>query len=95
MGCCDALEDANKKIAELEQQVARLSGLANCGTAENFLKCSDEVKREYFAGFIRESSRRKELEQQIKTERLRLAACGSAALGYFDGCRDENADAKS
>ena len=49
--------DLQNRIAELEQQVARLSGLADCGTAHSFLQCSDDVKREYFAGFLRESTR--------------------------------------
>lgn len=26
---------------------------------------------------------------ELETERMRLAACGVAALGYFDGCKDE------
>jgi hypothetical protein len=29
------------------------------------------------------------LRQQLETERMRLAACGCAALGYFNGCADE------
>lgn len=29
------------------------------------------------------------LRQQLETERMRLAACGVAALGYFNGCADE------
>ena len=29
------------------------------------------------------------LKANLETERLRLAACGVAALGYFDGCKDE------
>ena len=29
------------------------------------------------------------LRQQLETERIRLAACGCAALGYFNGCADE------
>ena len=29
------------------------------------------------------------LRAQLETERMRLAACGTAALGYFDGCNDE------
>jgi ribosome-binding protein aMBF1 (putative translation factor) len=31
----------------------------------------------------------KELEDSLETERLRLAACGTAALGYFEGCKEE------
>ena len=30
-----------------------------------------------------------ELKEHLETERIRLAACGVAALGYFDGCKDE------
>jgi hypothetical protein len=29
------------------------------------------------------------LEKELERERRRLAACGTAALGYFDGCKDE------
>jgi len=35
------------------------------------------------------ADRIEELERQLETERIRLAACGAAALGYFDGCKDE------
>lgn len=30
-----------------------------------------------------------ELERELETERMRLSACGTAALGYYDGCADE------
>ena len=30
-----------------------------------------------------------ELERELETERMRLAACGTAALGYYDWCADE------
>jgi hypothetical protein len=30
-----------------------------------------------------------ELKTELERERIRLAACGSAALGYYDGCKDE------
>ena len=29
------------------------------------------------------------LERELENERMRLAACGTAALGYYDGCADE------
>lgn len=29
------------------------------------------------------------LREELETERMRLAGCGVAALGYFDGCCDE------
>jgi len=31
----------------------------------------------------------RQLEEELERERLRLAACGVAALGYFDGCKPE------
>lgn len=31
----------------------------------------------------------KELQNELERERMRLAACGTAALGYFEGCCDE------
>lgn len=30
-----------------------------------------------------------ELEKELERERMRLAACSAAALGYFEGCCDE------
>lgn len=33
-------------------------------------------------------ARIEKLETELETERMRLAACGTAALGYFDGCAD-------
>lgn len=42
------------------------------------------------AGLLSSQAERiKELESECEVERLRLAACGVAALGYFDGCKDE------
>lgn len=38
---------------------------------------------------IERADRIEALEQELETERMRLAACGVAALGYFDGCKDE------
>ncbi len=31
----------------------------------------------------------RELETELETERMRLSACGVAALGYFTDCKDE------
>ena len=31
----------------------------------------------------------KELEAELETERMRLAGCDVAAIGYFDGCKEE------
>ncbi len=36
-----------------------------------------------------QATRIAELEAELERERVRLAACGSAALGYFEGCKDE------
>lgn len=33
--------------------------------------------------------RNTELENELERERLRLAACGVAALGYFNGCHPD------
>jgi len=30
-----------------------------------------------------------QLRNELETERMRLAACSTAALGYFNGCKDE------
>jgi len=30
-----------------------------------------------------------ELKTELERERIRLAACGTAALGYYNGCNDE------
>jgi hypothetical protein len=35
------------------------------------------------------AERLKACEEELERERIRLAACGVAALGYFDGCKDE------
>jgi hypothetical protein len=45
-------------------------------------KVADAMRDEYEA-------RVKKLEAELEIERGRLAACGVAALGYFDGCQDE------
>ncbi|HGS7927831.1 TPA: hypothetical protein ACMFQN_005203 [Pseudomonas aeruginosa] len=37
---------------------------------------------------LRNCARIEKLETELETERMRLAACGTAALGYFDGCAD-------
>lgn len=31
----------------------------------------------------------RQLEEELEIERMRLAACGVAALGWFDGCKPE------
>jgi len=63
---------------------------------------SDEILKEfdippslgnYFEGMadeiIRLRARLAAAERQLEVERMRLAACGVAALGYFEGCADE------
>lgn len=42
--------------------------------AEVFTAAADEIQR---------------LLDELETERLKLAACGVAALGYFEGCKDK------
>ena len=36
-----------------------------------------------------DADRARELEKELETERMRLAGCGVAALGYFTECADE------
>lgn len=60
------------EIREREAEIARLDGLVSSRTAER------DAAQARVAG----------LEAELETERMRLAACGTAALGYFDGCAD-------
>ncbi|WP_319061938.1 hypothetical protein [Pseudomonas aeruginosa] len=60
------------EIREREAEIARLDGLVSGRTAER------DAAQARVAG----------LEAELETERMRLAACGTAALGYFDGCAD-------
>ena len=47
-------------------------------------------ERKQIADLIEQQVERiKKLETELECERMRLAACGTAALGYFDGCKDE------
>ena len=68
--------------------------LADCGTAHSFLQCSDDVKREYFAGFLRESTRRKEAEEHNEVLREEAIAAQARiaelrdALDESIGCID-------
>lgn len=48
-----------------------------------------EQDRQHNAECIRLGERIAALEKELETERMRLAACGVAALGYFNGCADE------
>lgn len=49
------------------------------------LKREDELKQQR----DEQAARIAELEAELERERIRLAACGSAALGFFEGCKDE------
>ncbi|MCW4650994.1 hypothetical protein [Pseudomonas aeruginosa] len=60
------------EIREREAEIARLDCLVSSRTAER------DAAQARVAG----------LEAELETERMRLAACGTAALGYFDGCAD-------
>jgi hypothetical protein len=58
----EIVEDATK---ELRQQLTRITHIANCETADSFLLLSDDEKRKWFAMATIESTRRKEVEQQL------------------------------
>jgi len=48
-------------------------GVATCWNTESYKELEAEAKK---------------LKKELQTERIRLAACGIAALGYFNGCCD-------
>ena len=97
------LQSQAERIAELERESethAKAYGLAiverdnlrhELKTAQEGWRC--ECSTDDACRFARErdakAERIKELESECEVERLRLAACGVAALGYFDGCKDE------
>jgi hypothetical protein len=76
--CC-----LEKTAATQQQRIAEL---------EDALKTRDKCS---YMGPMRDcpthgdSPRIKELEAELDRERHRLAACGVAAFGYFDGCHDD------
>ncbi len=51
--------------------------------------CPCCIERIWTADEAKLKARITELERQLENERVRLSACGSAALGYFEGCKDE------
>lgn len=53
------------------------------------MSLAEERIREVLMNEIKLKARITELEQQLENERIRLAACSVAALGYFEGCKDE------
>ena len=99
----EALQSQAERIAELERESethAKAYGLAiverdnlrhELKVAQEGWRC--ECSTDDACRFARErdakAERIKELESECEVERLRLAACGVAALGYFDGCKDE------
>ena len=54
-----------------------------------FHESADICTADVIAVLQAQAERITELEGECEVERLRLAACGVAALGYFDGCKDE------
>ena len=72
-----------------EKRWDRLSRLADSGTARNFLECSDDVKRDFFAMAVDDSSRRKRAEEALTALRRRVVEVGGpfaeavARLDYF------------
>ncbi|HDL5089444.1 TPA: hypothetical protein PXD14_006458, partial [Pseudomonas aeruginosa] len=88
------------EIREREAEIARLDGLVSVRTAERDAALA-EVERiktisdNYYVLCVERQqqldaalARVAELEAELETERMRLSACATAALGYFDGCAD-------
>ena len=65
------------KVAELQAELAEVR--------ERNHKRNNDIQKEW--GRLQDENA--ELKTELERERIRLAACGSAALGYYDGCNDE------
>lgn len=83
MGIRDSLE--HKHSTSLECEAARVIAALEA-ERESFhmdyrMKCDEETKRL--------TAERDAALADAERERMRLAACSVAALGYFDGCADE------
>ena len=66
-----------EKIEKLEAELAEAN--EEIASLKEIIKCADIQKEKEWQHF----------SEELETERLRLAACGVAALGYFEGCKDE------
>jgi len=53
-------------IKYLDNDLRKIKGTANCGTADSFLALSDDDKRKWFALSIRESTARKKAENALE-----------------------------
>jgi hypothetical protein len=53
----------------------------NLMSHDNAIKVKSDLERAI--------DRIEKLEAELERERMRLAGCGVAALGYFEGCRDD------
>ena len=67
-----------KALREIERLNIYSKFPFGCDNAEHF---ADEIARL--------KARIKELENETERERMRLAACGTAALGYFKECHED------
>ena len=83
----DALEARDRRIAELERHVDVLRD--DLSITQATLESKKTLLAACESQLAAATKRIAELEAELERERMRLAACGSAALGYFDGCKDE------
>ena len=52
-------------------------------------KCRIMLELSDIEDLCHDADRARELEKELETERMRLAGCGVAAIGYFTECADE------
>ncbi|MDU0688824.1 hypothetical protein Q8W98_12225 [Pseudomonas aeruginosa] len=85
VACATAEQERDAALAEVER--LRESKGDPVGSLEKCMKVMyerDEHAKRLEAALARVAG----LEAELETERMRLAGCGVAALGYFDGCAD-------
>ena len=84
-----------KATGQLEEEIERLKGdheAACVIIADMHAAAVGEVtgpKRGVVEDVADVRSELNSTKEELETERMRLAGCGVAALGYFEGCRDE------
>lgn len=87
-----AASDVDEDTAKRFRGLLSMLGISAPESDESLMLCQFS-----FLGMVRhkiqqiydQPSRTAELEKLLETEGLRLAACSTAALGYFEGCADE------
>lgn len=74
-----------------DQEISDALELCESENRTSYKSVSPDLKFEVMAcnSISRALKEIQELRKDVETERMRLAACGVAALGYFHGCHDD------